>query len=146
MQVLTVFPSSWSIRRIQHKFSVSNFTARAAKKLTKEKGVLSTPNSKPGRSIPETILEQVKKFYESDDISHQMPGKKDCVAMNVNGEQVMVQKRLILCNLKECCQKFKEKSTVNIGLSKSASFAQKMLFYLVEVELMQCVFARYIRM
>ncbi len=76
--------------------------ARAAKKLAKEKGVLSTPNPKPGRSVPETIVEQVKRFYQSDDSSRQMPGKKDCVAMNINGEKCMAQKRFILCNLKEC--------------------------------------------
>ena len=121
MQVLTVLPSSWTIRKIQDEFGVTNFMARAAKKLAKEKGVLSTPNPKPGRSVPETIIEQVKRFYESDDVSRQMPGKKDCVAMNVNGKKTTVQKRLILCNLKECYQKFKEKSVANIGFSKFAS-------------------------
>ena len=123
---------------------VTNFMARAAKKLAKEKGVLSTPNPKPGRSVPETIIEQVKRFYESDDVSRQMPGKKDCVAMN-NGKKTTVQKRLILCNLKECYQKFKEKSVANIGFSKPP-YAPEMLFFLVEVELIQCVFAQYIRM
>ena len=125
MQVLTVLPSSWSIRKIQDEFSVTNFMARAAKKLAREKGVLSTPNPKPGRSIPETVVEQVKRSYNSDDISRQMPGKKDCVAMNVNGKKVMVQKRLILCNLKECYQKFKEDSAVNIGFSKFSSLHPK---------------------
>ena len=38
--------------------------AGAAKKLIKEKGMLSTPYPKPGRSVAETIVEQVKKFYE----------------------------------------------------------------------------------
>ncbi len=65
MQVLTVLPSSWSIRRIQDEFGASNFMARAAKKLAKEKGVLSTPNPKPGRSVPETIFEQVKNFMKT---------------------------------------------------------------------------------
>ena len=125
MQVLTVLPSSWSIKKIQDEFGVTNFMARAAKKLAKEKGVLSTPNPKPGRSIPEIIVNQVKRFYESDDISRQMPGKKDCIAMNVNGRKVMVQKRLILCNLKECYRKFKEQSTDNIGFSKFASLRPK---------------------
>ena len=60
-QVLTVLPSSWSVRKIQDEFGVTNFMARAAKKLAKEKGVLSTPNPKPGRSIPEIIVDQVKR-------------------------------------------------------------------------------------
>ena len=33
MQVLTVLPSSWSIRKSQDDFGVTNFMARAAKKL-----------------------------------------------------------------------------------------------------------------
>ena len=57
---------------------MTNFMARAAKKLAKEKGVLSTPNPKPDRSVAETIVEHVKKFYESDDISRQMAGTKGC--------------------------------------------------------------------
>ena len=60
MQVLTLLPSSWSARKIQDEFGVAKFMARAAKKLAKEKGVLSTPNPKPGRSVAETIIEQVK--------------------------------------------------------------------------------------
>ena len=66
------------------------------------------------RSVAETIVEHVKKFYKSDDISCQMAGKRDCVAMTVNGEKVLVQKRLILCNLKECYQRY----TASIGFSK----------------------------
>ena len=125
MQVRTMLPSSWSAKKIQDEFQVTNFMARAAKKLATEKGVLSKPNPKPGRSVSETIVEHVKKFYESDDISHQMAGKRDCVAMTVNGETVLVQKPLILCNLKECYQRFKEKYTVSIGFSEFASLCPK---------------------
>ena len=77
------------------------------------------------RSVAETIVEHVKKFYKSDDISCQMAGKRDCVAMTVNGEKVLVQKRLILYNLKECYQRFKEKYTASIGYSKFVSLSQK---------------------
>ena len=77
------------------------------------------------RSVAETIVEHVKKFYESDDICCQMAGKRDRVAMTVNGEKVLVQKRLILCNLKECYQRFKEKYTASIGFSKFASLCPK---------------------
>ena len=125
MEGLTVLPSSWSIRKSQDYFGVTNFMATAAKKLAKEKGVLSTPNPKLGRSIPEITVNQVKRFYDSDDISHQIPGKTDCIAMNVNGRKAMVQKRLILCNLKEWYQKFKEQSTDNIRFSKFVSLRPK---------------------
>ena len=50
-----------------------------------------------------------------------MAGKRDCVAVTVIGEKVLVQKHLILCNLNECYQRFKEKSTASIRFSKFAS-------------------------
>ena len=51
--------------------------AQKSKKLVKEKGVLSLPDPKPGPSLlPETV-DIVHAFYESDDISRVMPGKKD---------------------------------------------------------------------
>ena len=50
VQILTVLPKSWSIRRIKSEFGVSNFMARTAKKLVREKGILSTPNPKPSHT------------------------------------------------------------------------------------------------
>ena len=56
VQILTVLPCSWSIGKIQAEFGVSNYMARKAKELVAEKGILSTPNPKPGHSLPfETI-------------------------------------------------------------------------------------------
>ncbi len=40
VQILTILPKSWSIRRIQTEFGTSNFLA---KQLVKDKGVLSSP-------------------------------------------------------------------------------------------------------
>ena len=51
VQVLTVLPKRWSVRKIQTEFDTSNFMARRAKQLVKEKGVLSSPNPKPGHCI-----------------------------------------------------------------------------------------------
>ncbi len=50
IQILTVLPKSWSIRRVEKDFGVSNFMARKAKELVREKGILSTPDPKPGRN------------------------------------------------------------------------------------------------
>ena len=55
--------------------------AQTSKKIVKEKGVLSLPGPKPGLSLlPETV-DIVHAFYESDDISQVMPGKKDFVSV-----------------------------------------------------------------
>ncbi len=125
MQVLTVLPQSWSIRQMQDEFGISNYMARATKKLVEEKGILSTPNPKPGRAITDEVTTKIKEFYESDEISRQMPGKKDCVTMDVNGKKEKVQKRLILCNLKEAYERFEDESNIQVGFSKFASLRPK---------------------
>lgn len=46
VQILTILPKSWSVRKIQSEFGASNYMARKAKELVKEKGILATPNPK----------------------------------------------------------------------------------------------------
>ena len=57
-------------------------------------------------------------FYESDDASCVMLGKKDYVSVKIDDKRVQVQKRLILCTLKELHQLFLEKHPeTKIGFS-----------------------------
>ena len=81
IQILTVLPKSWSVRKIETEFGASNRMARKAKELVKEKGILSTPNPKPGRTLCQQTVDKVTSFYESDETSRIMPGKKDCVSV-----------------------------------------------------------------
>ena len=60
------------------------------------KGILSLPGPKPGHSLPTEIVGHAKSFYDSDDISRTMPGKKDYVSVKVDERRVHVQKRLVL--------------------------------------------------
>ncbi len=48
VQILTVLPKSWTVRKVQSEFGASNYMVRRAKELVKQKGILSTPNPKPG--------------------------------------------------------------------------------------------------
>lgn len=128
LQILTVLPKSWSCARIEREFGVSNFIARKAKKLVEEKGVLSTPDPKPGKILSAETSATVQDFYNSDDISRQMPGKKDNISMgkDANGKPIHVQKRLILGNLREVYSLFKSKfSNLKIGFSKFAELRPK---------------------
>lgn len=50
--------------------------ARGMKNLAKEKGILSTPNSKLGKMLNEVITELVVDSYNADNVSRMMPGKK----------------------------------------------------------------------
>ena len=72
---------------------------RRAKALVQEKGILSTPNRKAGKTLLEKTARLVQEFYEKDELSRMMRGKKDCVTMKIDGVKQKVQKRLLLCNL-----------------------------------------------
>ena len=76
MQILTVLPQSWSVNKIQSEFGVTTYMARKSKELVKDKGILSTPDPKPGPSLSLETTDLIIRFYESDDISRVMPGKK----------------------------------------------------------------------
>ena len=62
------------LRRIQAEFGVSDYMVRRARKLVQQKGILSTPNLKPGHSIAAETCESFCRFYESDEVSRIMPG------------------------------------------------------------------------
>ena len=115
VQVLTVLPMSWSIEKIQDEFGASNFMVRKAKQLVKDKGILSSPDPRPGRSLARKTVDIVVAFYESDSSSRMMPGKKDFVSVKGEHGRVHVQKRLVLCNLKELYQDFKQSIQLNVS-------------------------------
>lgn len=123
IQIITLSPDSWSRQFVSKFFQVSEYVVRTARELKKVSGILSKPGPKRGKSISEETLELVLQFYENDEFSRQMPGKKDSVSM---GKGIHKQKRLILCNLKEMYAAFKEKHTnVKIGFSKFCELRPK---------------------
>ena len=71
LQILTILPKRWSCARIEHEFGVGNYIARKAKKLCEEKGVLSTPGPKPGKTLSAETAGTVKDFYNNDEVSRQ---------------------------------------------------------------------------
>jgi hypothetical protein len=69
------------------------------------------------------VAATVVDFYQNDEHSRQLPGKKDSVSISKN---VHVQKRLILCNLKELYETFKTKNpNIKIGFSKFSQLRPK---------------------
>ena len=126
IQILTVLPKSWSIKQVQTEFGTSSYMARKAKNLVKESGILETPNPKLGSTLsPQSVL-HIQQFYESDDISRLMPGRKDFVSAKQGKQRVHIQKRLVLSNLKEVYQLFKDTfPTEKVGFSKFAELRPK---------------------
>ena len=126
VKVLTLVPGSWSIRKTAEEFETTYFMARTAKQLVSEDGVLSDPNPKAGKIRTTETVEMVKNFYLSEEISRIMPGQKDFVSVVVDGKREHKQKHLVLCNLKEAFQLFKDKyPDAKIGFSKFADLWPK---------------------
>ena len=126
VQLLTVLPKSWSVRKIQSEFGASNYMARKAKQLVREKGILATPNPKSGHPLSPETTDLVTAFYESDEVSRIMPGKKDFVSVKQGEQHTHIQKRLVLSNLRELYQLFKNKfPNEKVGFSKFAALRPK---------------------
>ena len=107
MQVLTILPKSWTIQEVQEEFGVSKCMAKKAKALVREHGILAMPNPNAGNLFRRKLI-TVMEFYLSEPVSRQMPGMKDYISVLVDGEKQHVQKHLVLCNLKEAHELFKE--------------------------------------
>ena len=126
IQILTLAPSTWTVRRVMAEFGATFHMARTAKQISASEGIMATPNPKPGKALNNATANAVSDFYNSDSISRLMPGKRDCVSMRVNGIKENIQKRLILCNLREAYKQFKtEHPELPIGFSKFAALRPK---------------------
>ena len=116
-------PLDWSRKLVATFFEVSEYQVREAHKLAAEKGILALPDPKRGRSLSQEIEDSVKLFYEDDEYSRLMPGTKDYVSIACN---VHKQKRLLLCNLNELYQAYKDKFPQHkIRLSKFCELRPK---------------------
>ena len=106
IQYLTLCPCEWSIDKCSEYFQVSQYLIQKSRDFAKENGVLFLPSQKKGKSVSHEMKEEIVSFYEDDEISRIMPGKKDCVSI---GRNMHKQKRLLLANLKELHSIFKLK-------------------------------------
>jgi hypothetical protein len=119
IQILTLVPKNWNLRKAESLFDASYRQALTAKKLVTEQGILAVPNPRPGKRLSENTVKLVLDFYNRDDVSRVYPGKRDVVTIKINGEKTIFQKRLILANLKEIYKLFKdEHPSAKVGLSK----------------------------
>jgi len=117
--LLTLAPKSWSRAKLASEFNTSERQAQKAQDLVKKNGILALPESKKGKSLLQETKELVIDFYNNDENSRMLPGKKDYVSVKINGKREHVQKRLVLCNLSELYALFKEKyPDAKVGLSK----------------------------
>ena len=117
MQLLTLAPKSWTIRYKANYFVVSRYLVQKAFKLRGDTGICSMLPKKAGKSLPPWVITNIRQFYEDDQNSRLLPGKKGDFFSVARNEDV--KKRLLLCNLKELYQYFKNKfSRYILGFSK----------------------------
>ncbi len=90
IQMLTLTPESWSVKYALKYFSFSECLVRKARKLQKEKGILSLPAQKIWKILSAETSERVKALFWNDQYSCLLPGKKDVVII---GKNVYQQKR-----------------------------------------------------
>lgn len=99
---------------------------KQSRALLHSKGILSSPEAKCGKSVDGTTVTLIKTFYESDEVSRVMPGRKDCISLKTDNGRIAVQKRLVLSNLREVYNLFKEQHpNSKVGFSKFASLRPK---------------------
>ena len=129
ISLLTIVPNSWTIPKTVEQLShlgVTEYLVRRARKMKMDHGILPNVTPSLGRPLSAATKEKVIDFYNNDEISRILPGKKDYKTIREGGLREQRQKRLILMNLNEAYQLFKEKYTdVKIGISKFCELRPK---------------------
>ena len=106
---------------------MSEYTAKPSCDLRLQKGILSMLETKQRVGISQETKESVLGFYESEEISRLLSGKKDVVSVWLPDKtRIKKQKGLLLCNISEIYEQFKkENPNKKIGFSKFAVLCPK---------------------
>ena len=59
VRILTIAPSSWSVRKIVREFGSSRYLAEKSKKLKAKKGVLPETTTKTGNTLPNETVKKI---------------------------------------------------------------------------------------
>ena len=126
-KILTSLPGNWSEHKVAKEFSCSKTLARDALKLRSVYGQGSDPGLKAGHKIPNEVATKVLEFYYAQDVTKEMPGKKDCILVREGRTRTFKQKRLLLAsNLREAYAHFKlDNPDITIGFSTFAAMRPK---------------------
>ena len=119
IQILILTLDSWSRNFAADFFGVSEKLVRRAREVKIQNGILALPERKSGRTLLITVTDAVHDFFENNEHTRLMPGRKDFVSIKSNFHK---QRRLLLCNLKEACIAFKQwHPDIKTGFSKFCS-------------------------
>lgn len=108
LRILTILPKTWSAKKISEEFGCSWQFAKKAKDLRNANGILAETTAKAGKKLPTSTVENVVKFYTSDENSRVMAGKKEVVSVKDKDGRSLKQKRLLLLDLRGLFILYKE--------------------------------------
>ena len=109
LSILTLSP--YKIDETARFFGASTYMVKRARELKQSSGILAeSGRDLRGYRTSEEDKRKVHLFYECDDVSRMLPGKKDYVTMRrKDGSKKKAQKRLILGTLREIYQMYKKR-------------------------------------
>ena len=118
-----MIPEDFSRKFVVENFGVSDRMVKQSRKL----GFLELPRSERERPFSEQTANLIRMFYQDDEYSRLLPGKKDYVSV-VHGKEKK-QKRLLLVTVEQLYRAFKERysddESVKVGVSKFYSLRPK---------------------
>ncbi|KAJ8685116.1 hypothetical protein QAD02_020909 [Eretmocerus hayati] len=122
VELLSLVSSSWSVRQTAEFFNVSGRTVKDAKLLRNERenGEIDRARVNWRPSLDSLVANTIPELYLDDKNPRQLFGMKDCVSVRQeDGKRVLMQKKLILCNLGELFEEYKNKHPDHtVSLSK----------------------------
>lgn len=128
-KILSVLPKNWSVEKIRKAFDekISVRLIKQTKKLVKKNGILcDTTKKMASHHIDQKVIDKAIDYYRSDGVSRPCPGIREHVRLKTDGGYEKVQRRLIMMNLEEVYQVFKQENPgLKIGFSKFASIRPK---------------------
>ena len=90
-----------------------------AQKVAIEEGLILQAHPNKRQCISQEIIEKVDEFYNRDDISQWSPGMKDVInTTDKMGKKIKMQKRYLVCTLKELYSNFIEENNKVISFAK----------------------------
>lgn len=106
LRILTIVSDTWSIKKISGEFQCSWQFAKKSKDLKSTGGVLAETTAKQGRALAEDVVQKVVDFYQEN--SRIMAGVKDIKSVKTDGGRILMQKRLLLLDLRGLYALYKE--------------------------------------
>lgn len=107
LRILTILPDAWSPKKISDEFKCNWNYAKKSKDLKSTGGVLAETTAKDGKKLTNNEKQKVHDIYEEN--SRIMAGINDVKSVKTDGGRVLMQRRLLLLDLRGLYSLYQEK-------------------------------------